>query len=126
MRRATAATFATDCAALPLRAVSIADRNGWLPACDAQLALAHVLAATEGRGAATMIEGVLDRADELVVLSGARSRQPMIHEQRAELAALQGDERKRDSELREASRQFAEMGATGHTRRLERTFGLLL
>jgi hypothetical protein len=48
----------------------------------------------------------------------ARCRSPVVHEVSAELARLRGDERSRQSELREAHRLFVEMGATGHAERI--------
>jgi adenylate cyclase len=101
-------------------AVRVGARNGWTPECEAQLAVAHVLTRTEGPAAAEQIGRALDRAAELVELSGARSYQPRVHEARAEFARLQGDEARREAELREAHRLYTEMGATGHAQRLAR------
>jgi len=44
-------------------------------------------------------------------MSGAKSYEPFLHVERAELARLTGDEATRESELREAHRLFTEIGA---------------
>ncbi len=46
--------------------------------------------------------------------------EPFLREVRAESAALQGDSKTQQCELREAHRLFTEMGATGHAERLAR------
>jgi class 3 adenylate cyclase len=95
-------------------AVRVARRNGWGFECDAELARAHVLTRSSGASAREEIENALSRAAELVELSGARSRTPLIFEGRAELAALLGDSRSREAALREARRLYLEMGARSH------------
>jgi hypothetical protein len=44
-------------------------------------------------------------------MSGAKSYEPFLHVERAELARLSGDEATRERELREAHRLFTEIGA---------------
>jgi hypothetical protein len=44
-------------------------------------------------------------------MSGAKSYEPFVHVERAELARLIGDEATRERELREAHRRFTESGA---------------
>jgi hypothetical protein len=44
-------------------------------------------------------------------MSGAKSYEPFLHVERAELARLTGDEATRRLELREAHRLFVEIGA---------------
>ena len=44
-------------------------------------------------------------------MTGAKSYEPFLHVERAELARLTGDERARERELREAHRLFLEIGA---------------
>ena len=44
-------------------------------------------------------------------MSGAKSYEPFLHVERAELARLTGDEATRQRELREAHRLFLEIGA---------------
>ena len=105
-------------------AVRIGKGNGWIPECDGQLALAHVLMQVEETGKLSAIGLALDRAAELVGLSGARSREPLIHEELANLARLTGDDTTCQRELREAHRLFTEMGATGHAERLAKELGL--
>ena len=44
-------------------------------------------------------------------MSGAKSYEPFLHVERAELARLNGDDATRQRELREAHRLFLEIGA---------------
>jgi tetratricopeptide (TPR) repeat protein len=103
------------------RAISIAREQGTKEQeCEAQLALARVLLQTEGAGARGAIEEALARALALIEETEARSYAPFVHEERAELARLLGDQAERERELREAHRLYTEMGATGHAERLAR------
>ncbi len=90
----------------------------------AQIALARVLRCADGLAAEQAIRSALDRAAERIEESGARVYQPEIHDERAALARLRGDEATREHELREAHRLFTEMGATGHAERVARELDL--
>jgi hypothetical protein len=57
------------------------------------------------------IEAALVEADAWLEMSGAKSYEPFLHVERAELARLAGDETARQRELREAHRLFLEIGA---------------
>jgi hypothetical protein len=57
---------------------------------------------------------------ELIEETASRVFAPEVHEERAELARLRGDDTTCERELREAHRLFAEMDATGHAERLAR------
>jgi hypothetical protein len=57
------------------------------------------------------IEAALAEADAWLEMSGAKSYEPFLHVERAELARLTGDEATRERELREAHRLFTEIGA---------------
>jgi len=70
------------------------------------------------------IQTALSQAQTLVEQTGGRSQQPFIHEERANLASLTGDDATHQRELREAHRLFAEMSATGHAERLAKELGL--
>jgi tetratricopeptide (TPR) repeat protein len=105
-------------------ALRIGVRNSWFAECEAQLALAHVLTRAEGAAAAEEIRGSLDRAAELMERWGERSRQPLVHEARAELAHLQGNGVGTEAELRQAHRLYTEMAATGHAERVAEQLGL--
>ena len=85
---------------------------------QAHLARAQVLIALDGADGKAAIEAEIDCALELVDRTGARGVEPLILEQRAELARLLGDEAVYVRELRKAHRLFVEMGATGHARRV--------
>ena len=62
------------------------------------------------------IETLLDLA--LVRSTGARSYEPQICVERAQLAVLLSDPAGRQQWLREAHRLFTEMDATGHAERI--------
>jgi adenylate cyclase len=85
---------------------------------QAQLSLARVLLTSVGAEGRPAIEEALTRALELVEATGAKALEPQILVERAELARLLEDEATRKLQLREAHRLFAEMGATGHAKRL--------
>jgi adenylate cyclase len=87
--------------------------------CQAQIARAAVLVRTEGARGTRAIERALARAWALVEDTGARAYAPVIHECRAALARLRGDEGRWRRELEAARREFGSHGATGHLRRLD-------
>jgi hypothetical protein len=60
----------------------------------------------------------------IVQEAGAKSQEPFIHEERAALARLLGDDATHQRELREAHRLFTEVEATGHAARLAKELGL--
>jgi hypothetical protein len=64
-----------------------------------------------GIQARSEIEATLAEADAWLEMSGAKSYEPFLHVERAELARLIGDEATRERELREAHRLFTEIGA---------------
>ena len=69
-------------------------------------------------------KAALAEADSWLEMSGAKSYEPFLNVERAELARLTGDDTARERELREAHRLFIEMGATGHVDRLAKELGL--
>ena len=104
-------------------AISLAHQRGVLAvALRAHLALARVRLQTEGAQAATAIATTLAWAATLVEQTGAKSQEPFIHVELAELARLTGDEATRQRELREAHRLFTEMGATTRAEQVARSF----
>ena len=58
-----------------------------------------------------MALAALAEADACLEMSGAKSYEPFLHVERAELARVVGDEVGRQRELREAQRLFVEIGA---------------
>lgn len=66
---------------------------------------------TEGAGAAEVIAATLSAAQASIEQTGAKSYEPFVHLERAELARLLGDEGTRQHELRAAHRLFLEVGA---------------
>jgi tetratricopeptide (TPR) repeat protein len=89
----------------------------------AHLSLARVLLSRAGGKARGEIESALESCLSLVEQTQARVYEPHVHEVRAGLADLLGDEATREHERREAHRLFAEMGATGHAERVMRELG---
>ncbi len=91
----------------------------------ASVVLARILLASAGTSASGEIEEALGRALEHAGELGARSMEPMVHAELAELARQSGDRERRLRELREAHRMFTEIGAKGHAERLAGELGLL-
>jgi tetratricopeptide (TPR) repeat protein len=110
-----------------LRAVEAIDtgRRRQTPIWEAQahLTLARVLLSRAGEKARGEIESALESCLSLVAQTQARVYEPHVHEVRAGLADLLGDEATRERECRDAHRLFAEMGATGHAKRMMRELG---
>jgi hypothetical protein len=78
---------------------------------SALLTRIRALRELHGVRATREIEAVLAEADAWLEMSGAKSYEPFLHVERAELARLNGDEAARERELREAHRLFTEIGA---------------
>jgi hypothetical protein len=57
------------------------------------------------------IEAAIAEADAWLEMSSAKSYEPFLHIERAELARMTGDEAARERALREAHRLFVEIGA---------------
>jgi hypothetical protein len=70
------------------------------------------------------VERELQTVQAFVDDSGATSLAPQIHEARAQLARLFGNQDEYESKLREARRLYTEMGARGHAQRLAKELGL--
>jgi hypothetical protein len=69
------------------------------------------------------IEAALAEADAWLEMSGAKSYEPFLHVERAELAWLAGDEATGQRELREAHRLFTEIGAPIRAEQMARELG---
>jgi hypothetical protein len=78
---------------------------------SAQLIRMRALLEIRGLEATREIEAALAEADAWLEMSGAKSYEPFLHVERAELAELTGDNIARQRELREAHRLFLEIGA---------------
>ena len=92
--------------------------------CEAHLALACVVLATEGLPAYHTIEKTLARALFLVGETGAKALEPFIRVGLGNLARLAGDEATREHELREAHRLFNEIGAPIRAAEVAKELGL--
>jgi predicted ATPase/class 3 adenylate cyclase len=84
----------------------------------AAVSYARVFLQALGAGARARVEPVIARALELAGSTGAKSFEPMLRVESAELARLVGDEETRQRELREAHRLFTEIGATARAEAL--------
>src|SRR4029453_8335170 len=73
---------------------------------SALLTRVRALRETQGLQAARDIEATLSEADAWIKMSGAKSYEPFVCVERAELARLTGDDATRQRELREAHRLF--------------------
>jgi hypothetical protein len=78
---------------------------------SALLTRARALRKVHGIQATKDIEASLAEADAWLEMSGAKSYEPFLHVERAELARLTGDDSTRERELREAHRRFTDIGA---------------
>src|SRR5262249_8587958 len=90
----------------------------------AQLALGYVLLRARGRESRHEIEAALGDAFRSSRQIGMKLVEPFIYLRRAELARLSDDETARQRELREAYRQFTEMGATVRAAEVAKELGL--
>jgi hypothetical protein len=98
--------------ALAEEAIAISRRRGtrmW--EFFTQVTRIRALREIQGIRATGDIEVALAEAEAWLEMSGAKSYEPFLHVERAELARLIGDEAARERELREAHRLFTEMGA---------------
>jgi hypothetical protein len=113
-----------DCAeALALVEEGIAvcrQRGSRLWEFSALLTRIRALRETQGAQATREIEAALAEADAWLEMSGAKSYEPFLHVERAELARLSGDEATHQRELREAHRLFLEIGAPIHATEVAR------
>jgi hypothetical protein len=100
--------------ALPLaeEAIAVCRRRGTrLYEFSAQLTRMRALRESQGVQATREIEAALTEADAWLEMSGAKSYEPFLHVERAELARLVGYDATWERELREAHRLFVEIGA---------------
>jgi tetratricopeptide (TPR) repeat protein len=103
------------------RALTLARQGGWrVLEIRGLLVRARVLLAAGGAAAAAEITATLRDALALVETTEAHAFAPFIHIERAALARLTGDDPARERELREAHRQFTEMGAPIRTEQVAR------
>ena len=84
----------------------------------------RALRETRGIEAARDVEATLAEADAWLEMSGAKSYQPFLHVERAELARLAGDVASREHELREAHRLFLQIGAPIRAAEVAKELGL--
>jgi class 3 adenylate cyclase/tetratricopeptide (TPR) repeat protein len=101
------------------RALAEAEKRGArVREVEASISLARVLLRTDGIAARERIEALMRHAGELTDSSRARTFEPFILLEEAELARLLGNEDARRKHTAEAKRLFDEIGAVGHARAL--------
>jgi tetratricopeptide (TPR) repeat protein len=94
------------------RALVVARRQGTrLYECDAHLAIARVMLTAEGTCSEEAIRATLEDALALAKETEAKTYEPFVRVELAELARVTGDDAGRERELREAYRLFIEIGA---------------
>jgi hypothetical protein len=91
---------------------------------SALLTRIRALRETQGLQATREIEAALAEADAWLEMSGAKSYEPFLCVERAELARLTGDEPSYRRELREAHRLFLEIGAPIRAEQVAKELGL--
>jgi tetratricopeptide (TPR) repeat protein len=102
-------------------ATAVSRRRGTrLGEFSALLTRIRALREIHGVQATREIETALAEADAWLEMSGAKSYEPFLHVERAELARLTGDEATRQRDLREAHRLFLEIGAPIRAEQLAR------
>jgi class 3 adenylate cyclase/tetratricopeptide (TPR) repeat protein len=97
--------------AIAEEAIALSRRLGTRWEFSALLTRTRALRESQGVQAKSEMEVALAEAAAWLQMSGAKSYEPFLHLERAELARLTGDEAKRERELREAHRLFTEIGA---------------
>jgi len=111
--------------ALAEEAIAVCRRRGTrLWEFWAHLTRMRALREIEGLQAKGKIAAAIAEADAWLVMSGAKSYEPFLHVERAELARLNGDDTTRRRELREAHRLFTEIGAPIRAAEVARELGL--
>ena len=111
--------------ALSEEAIAVSRRRGTrLREFSALLTRIRALRELHGLEAKTEIEASLAEAEAWLEMSGAKSYEPFLHVERAELARLTGDEAARERELREAHRLFTEIGAPIRAAEVAKELGL--
>jgi hypothetical protein len=111
--------------ALAEKAIAISRRRGtrmW--ECFAQVTRVRALREIHGIEATREIGEALAEADAWLEMSGAKSYEPFLHVERAELARLIGDDAAHERELREAHRLFVEIGAPIRAAEVAKGLGL--
>jgi hypothetical protein len=106
-------------------AIAVSRRTGnRLFEFSALLTRLRALRESQGVQAESELQATLAEAKALLRVSGAKSYEPFLHVEQAELAKLTGDEATRERELREAHRLFTEIGAPIRAATVARELGL--
>src|SRR5205823_14892326 len=110
--------------ALADEAIAVSRRRGTrLWEFSALLTRIRALRELHGVQATRDIEAALAEANAWLEMSGAKSYEPFLHVERAELARLTGDEAAAQRELREAHLLFLEIGAPIRTEQVAKEIG---
>ncbi len=87
---------------------------------EALLCCARALLWSSGPGAKQQVQSAAEASREFIERTGSRGWLPFVHEVRAQLARVCGDEATFERERAEAKRLWTEMGAHGHIERMDR------
>jgi tetratricopeptide (TPR) repeat protein len=105
--------------AFAVEAIEVCRRSGTrLWEFPAQLTRIRAFREIRGVQATKEVESALAEAEAWLERSGAKSYEPFLHVERAEVARLSGDDGMRQRELREAHRLFTEIGAPIRAKRV--------
>jgi hypothetical protein len=85
---------------------------------ETKLFCARALLLSSGPSAAQEVQGAVETIETFIEASEARVWLPFVHELRAQLARVCGDEANCEIERAEAERLWTEMGAHGHIERM--------
>jgi tetratricopeptide (TPR) repeat protein len=111
--------------ALAAEAIAVGRQAGtWIWEFSAQLTQIRALRGARGLQATGEIEATLAKAEAWLEKSGAKSYEPFLHVERAELARLAGEEVACERELHEAQRLFLEVGAPIRAAEVAKELGL--
>jgi hypothetical protein len=91
-----------------------------LNVAEALLCCARALLWSSGPRAKQQVQSAAEASKEFIERTGAKGWLPFVHEVRAQLARVCGDEATCERERAEAERLWTEMGAHGHIERMAR------
>ncbi len=87
---------------------------------EALLHCARALLWSSGPRPKKEVQSAAEASKEFIERTGAKGSLPFVHEVRAQLARVCGDEATCERERAEAERLWTEMGAHGHIERMDR------
>ncbi len=92
----------------------------WFNVAETLLCCARALLWSSGPRAKKEVQSAAEASKEFIERTGAKGWLPFVHEVRAQLARVCGDDATCERERTEAERLWTEMGAPGHIERMDR------